>query len=101
MAHTSNLTSADVAEISTVILRLKGLARATGFGGPGTHRLLRVLLLLSFVLSRLISFPLNTCAIYRAQAALPPLVWRLHLAFASAGIALSTGWFVQLARKDT
>ena len=58
------------------------------------------LLLLSFILTRLINFPYNTYMIYKARPALPNTIWRLHLAFAAAGIALSTGWFAQLAIKE-
>lgn len=93
------LLAAYVAEVSTTLLRIKGLARAAGLGGPRAHTHLQRLLLVSFVLSRLVNFPLCTHAVYRARAAVPPLIWRLHLAFAAGGIALSTGWFLQLARK--
>ena len=91
------LLTAYLAEASTVLLRLRGISRTTGTGGARTQKLLLRALLLSFLLSRLLNFPLCTHAIYRAKAALPPSVWRLHLAFAAAGIALSAAWFKQLS----
>ena len=90
------LLTAYLAEASTVLLRIRGISRSTG-GGAGTQKMLLRALLLSFVLSRLLNFPLNMHAIYQAKAALPPSVWRLHLAFAAAGIALSAAWFKQLS----
>ena len=93
------LLLAYIAEASTVVLRLRSLAQAGGIGGEGLQRALGQALLVSFVLTRLIGFPLQTLNIWRAEHALPRGLWRLHLAFAGAGILLSSGWFAMLLRK--
>ena len=93
------LLAAYLAEASTILLRLRGLSKASGVGGLRTQAMLLRGLLVSFVLTRLVNFPLNTLAIYRAKLGLPPIVWRLHLAFAAAGIALSSAWFAQIVNK--
>ena len=94
------LLLAYAAEFSTIVLRLKALARATNIGGERTQRFLHSLLLGSFVLFRMLLFPTCTRLIWKARAALPPELFRLHLTFAGAGIALSSGWFVQLLRQE-
>ena len=94
------LLLAYAAEISTIILRLRALTRFFGVGGAAAQRLARRALLGSFVLFRLLLFPACTRLIWQARDRLPAVVLRLHLAFAAAGIGLSTGWFVQLASRS-
>jgi hypothetical protein len=93
------LLLAYAAEASTIVLRLKALARAAGVGGEPLQRAAHRLLLASFVVFRLLLFPSCTRLIWQAREQLPPAIYKLHVAFAAAGIALSTGWFVQLARR--
>ena len=95
------LLLAYLAEASTVVLRLRSLARARGVGGPALQASLLKALLASFALTRLVNFPWNAYNIWKAESALPRPVWRLHLLFAAAGIALSSGWFVMLAKKSS
>lgn len=90
------LLLAYAAEASTVLLRLRGLARALG-AEAGARRLTRALLVV-FAATRLIHFPYCTKLIYEAKEALPPAVWRLQLTFAGLAIALNVGWFVSLAQ---
>ena len=94
------LMIAYAAEVSTVLLRLRDLVRRRGAGGAAVQKALQQALIGAFALSRLLNFPLMTREIYRARDALPSWLWRLHLAFAAAGIALSTGWFAQLVSGD-
>ena len=93
------LLAAYLAEASTILLRLRGLSRATGVGGTKARALMLRGLLVTFAITRLVNFPLNTLAIYRAKLGLPSIVWKLHLAFAAAGIALSSAWFAQIVQK--
>ena len=93
------LLLAYAAEISTIVLRLRDLQRVLGLGGQRAQSALHRALLASFALFRLTLFPACTALIWHSRAQLPPPVLRLHLAFAAAGITLSSMWFGQLLKQ--
>jgi len=93
------LLLAYAAEISTIVLRLRDLQRVLGLGGQRAQSALHRALLASFALFRLALFPACTALIWHSRAQLPPPLLRLHLAFAAAGVTLSSMWFGQLLKQ--
>jgi hypothetical protein len=91
------LLIAYAAELSNILLRLRGLLKAGGHeSGPLPRAVLRALLA-SFALTRIVNFPVCTWLIWCRRHHLPPSVLYGHLGFAAAGIALNYGWFAQLS----
>lgn len=94
------------AELSTICLRITRLGkrlRGRRLAGSALLRWLGRLnqraLLVTFVLFRLINFPICGRLIWRNRTELPRSVVRTHAAFASAGYLVNVVWFIKMARQ--
>ena len=94
------------AELSTIFLRLSRLLPRLRRRARLDGALLRWLdcqnrraLLATFVVFRLVNFPICGRLIARNRAELPRAVVRTHASFATLAYVLNVGWFVRLARR--
>ena len=90
------LLLANLAKASTVLLRLRGLAKRGDVGGEAVQCALAQGQLAAFALTRLLNLPYITNNVWRARDSLPRALWRLHLVFAASATLLSGGWFAKL-----